>query len=272
MKRISVLLATRQRPDMLEKSIDSLLSNVSDSRNVEILLGVDNDDQETIDHIQNDDFQTKMQDTYNVDIQAVLFERLGYKNLHEYMNTLWAQANGEWLMLWNDDALMETKDWDLEIGKYDDKFALLKFNQVNHKHPYALFPVIPTDWCRLIGQFSLNAQNDAWLNLIAKPLGIIHNIPVDVVHDRFDLTGNNDDEIFRSREYAEGNPQDPKDLMHVNMIKTRDAIIHKIAWFCDRIGQKETTEYFNKVKTGEIDPFKDWATEREEAVGLGSGL
>ena len=22
--------------------------------------------------------------------------------------------------LWNDDAIMETKDWDLEIGKYDD--------------------------------------------------------------------------------------------------------------------------------------------------------
>ena len=42
------------------------------------------------------------------------------------------------------------------------------------------------DWCRLIGNFSLNAQNDAWLNLIAKPLGIIKDIPVDVVHDRFD--------------------------------------------------------------------------------------
>ena len=134
MKKISVLLATRSRPKMLEDSIDSLLSNVSDSTNVEILLGVDNDDQETIDFIQTEDFQNKMQDTYNADVQAILFDRLGYKNLHQYMNTLWGQASGEWLMLWNDDAIMQTQNWDLEIGKFDDEFVLLKFNKVNHVH------------------------------------------------------------------------------------------------------------------------------------------
>jgi len=272
MKKISVLLATRDRPEMLEASIDSLMINVSDSENVEILLGIDDDDKKTLEFVQTDEFQNKMQDEYNVDVQAVLFERMGYKNLHQYMNQLWGQANGEWLMLWNDDAIMETKDWDLEIGKFDDEFALLKFNQTNHMHPYALFPVIPTDWCRLIGHFSLNSQNDAWLNLIAKPLGIIRNIPVDVMHDRFDLTGNNNDEIFNSREYAEGNPEDPDDLMHENMVKSRDAIMHKISWYCDRIGQTEVAEYFSKVKTGEIDPFDDWKEIRDNSVGLGSGL
>lgn len=272
MKKISLLLATRQRLNMLDKSLDSLLTNISDTNNIEIMLGIDNDDQETLDFVQSEDFQNKMQEEYNVDVQAVLFDRLGYKNLHQYMNRLWGQASGEWLMLWNDDAIMETKDWDLEIGKFDNEFALLKFNQTNHKHPYALFPVIPTDWCRLIGTFSMNAQNDAWLNLIAKPLGIIKDIPVDVVHDRFDLTGNNDDDIFRTREYAEGNPQDPNDLMSENNIRMRDAIIHKIAWYCNRIGQTETSDYFDKVKAGEIDPFDDWKKIREESVGLGSGI
>lgn len=225
MKKISVLLATRDRPELLEKSIDSLLLNVSDSENVEILLGIDNDDEKTLEFVQTDAFQNKMQDEYNVDVQAVLFDRMGYKNLHQYMNMLWGQANGEWLMLWNDDAVMETKDWDLEIGKFDDDFALLKFNQTNHTHPYALFPVIPTDWCRLIGTFSLNSQNDAWLNLIAKPLGIVRNIPVDVLHDRFDLTGNNNDEIFNSREYAEGNPEDPQDLMPMRLPKRGNVLV-----------------------------------------------
>ena len=60
--------------------------------------------------------------------------------------------------------------------------------------------------------------------------------------------------------------------MNENMIKTRDAIIHKIAWYCDRIGQKDIAEYFNKVKTGEINPFEDWQKIKEESVGLGSGL
>ena len=107
MKKISVLLATRGRSKMLEKSIDSLMTNISDSENVEIMLGIDNDDQETLDFVQSDDFQNKMQDEYNVDVQAVLFDRLGYKNLHQYMNQLWGQANGEWLLLWNDDAIMQ---------------------------------------------------------------------------------------------------------------------------------------------------------------------
>ena len=60
--------------------------------------------------------------------------------------------------------------------------------------------------------------------------------------------------------------------MNENMIRTRDAIIHKIAWYCDRIGKKEVSEYFNKVKTGEINPFDDWQNIKENAVGLGSGL
>ena len=63
------------------------------------------------------------------------------------------------------------------------------------------------------------------------------------------ITGNNDDEIFRSREYAEGNPSDPKDLMSEQNIRIRDAIIHKMAWFCNRIGQTETSDYFDKVKS-----------------------
>ena len=52
MKKISVLLATRQRTELLDKSIDSLLSNVSNTDNVEIMLGIDNDDQETLDFVQ----------------------------------------------------------------------------------------------------------------------------------------------------------------------------------------------------------------------------
>ena len=79
MKKISLLLATRQRPEMLDKSLDSLLTNISDTSNIEIMLGIDNDDQETLDLVQSEDFQNKMQDEYNVDVQAVLFDRLGYK-------------------------------------------------------------------------------------------------------------------------------------------------------------------------------------------------
>ena len=35
-------------------------------------------------------------------------------------------------------------------------------------------------------------------------------------------------------------------------IRIRDAIIHKMAK-CNRIGQTETSDYFDKIKAGEID-------------------
>ena len=60
--------------------------------------------------------------------------------------------------------------------------------------------------------------------------------------------------------------------MHENMVKSRDAVMHKIAWYCDRIGKTEVGEYFTKVKSGEIDPFDDWKEIRDKAVGMGSGL
>ena len=56
------------------------------------------------------------------------------------------------------------------------------------------------------------------------------------------------------------------------MIKTRDAIIHKIAWYCNRIGQTETSDYFEKVKSGKVDPFAEWHEIRKNADGLGSGI
>jgi hypothetical protein len=40
----------------------------------------------------------------------------GYDSLHEYYNELASKATGDWLMLWNDDAVMETEGWDEKIG------------------------------------------------------------------------------------------------------------------------------------------------------------
>ena len=64
---------------------------------------------------------------------------------------MWTQASGEWLMLWNDDAIMETKDWDLEIGKYDDECSLLKFNPNNpntthYAHYFRYRRLVQTNW------------------------------------------------------------------------------------------------------------------------------
>ena len=44
---ISILLATRKRKHLLEKSINSLLQKAKDSTKIEIIFGIDEDDVES---------------------------------------------------------------------------------------------------------------------------------------------------------------------------------------------------------------------------------
>ena len=45
------------------------------------------------------------------------------------------------------------------------------------------------------------------------------------------------DEIFKSRVYKEGNPKEEGDLHHQKMINSRFADASKLAWYLDKIGQ-----------------------------------
>jgi hypothetical protein len=125
----------------------------------------------------------------------------------------------------------------------------------NHDgHPYAIFPIVPRDWYTLIDHLSQNAQNDAWLSHIAYMLDIFERIDVEFIHDRADITGNNDDPTFQNRKYMEGNPSDPKDFGHPGMQQARVATAYKIAWFLNRIGQH--SDWWDGVVAGTQDPFE----------------
>jgi hypothetical protein len=52
-------------------------------------------------------------------------------------------------------------------------------------------------------------------------LDIVTTIPVMIEHERFDLTGKNDDDVFRNRPMLEGNPQHPRDFNHITWRKRR---------------------------------------------------
>ena len=117
---------------------------------------------------------------------------------------------------------------------------------------------------------SQNAQNDAWLSHIAYMLDIFERIDVEFIHDRADITGNNDDETFQNRKYMEGNPDDPRDFGHPDMQNARVRSAYKISWFLEKIGQK--SEFWERVKTGDQDPFEKmvWAEGVKGAGQLSS--
>lgn len=257
-KKISVILPTRGRTEVLKKSIMTLVDNAKDPQSFEILLGLDEDDNKIIDYIKSD--IAPILQTQKIETRANIFKPLGYENLHTYVNTLAGNANGDWIFFWNDDCLMETENWDEVISSYTGEFKLLAPKDNHEGHPYAILPIVPRDWFILIGHLSQNAQNDAWLSHIAYMLDIFERIDVSFIHDRADITGNNNDETFKNRKYMEGNPENPGDFGHPDMQNARVATAHKIAWFMEKTGIGDLT-WWNNVKEGKQNPFEKmvWA-------------
>jgi hypothetical protein len=189
-----------------------------------------------------------------VECKANVFKPIGYENLHHYINHLASVATGEWLFFWNDDGIMVTEGWDEVIDSYTGEFKLLAPRDNHNGHPYAIFPIVPKDWYNLMDHLSQNAQNDAWLSHIAYMLDIFERIDVEFIHDRADMTGNNDDETFRNRKYMEGNPEDPRDFGHPDMQHARVRSVNKIAWYLEKIGQP--SQWWKDVLAGQQDPFE----------------
>lgn len=254
---ISVLLPTRGRREVLKSSLESLISKAKDPEKLELLLGIDEDDEGAREYIEKE--IAPMLRERKVECRANIFKPLGYENLHVYVNTLAGSASGDWLFFWNDDGVMVTEGWDEVIRSYTGQFKLLAPHDNHNGHPYAIFPIVPRDWFMLLDHLSQNAQNDAWLSHIAYMLDIFERIDVEFIHDRADITGNNNDPTFQNRKYMEGNPSDPKDFGHPSMQQARVATAYKLAWFLDRIGQHST--WWDNVVAGKQDPFEKmkWA-------------
>lgn len=181
---ISVLLPSRDRPVSLEKSVRSLRTHAEHPERLEILVACDPDDALTAMTAQA------------CGTTAVEFpERFGYHQLHRYVNALAAQASGDWLLLWNDDALMTTAGWDTVLASYDHTTPLvLSLASTGYGHALCCFPAASRALYERLGHLSQSPHIDTWLQDIGRATGRLREVPVHVHHDRFDLTGGHDDQ------------------------------------------------------------------------------
>lgn len=249
--KISILLATRKRTDMLKNSLASLINLASDPNNLEIMLAFDNDDEETFSWVE-ENVLTDLDDK-GVSYTCMSFDRLGYIRLNEYYNTLALEADGDWLFFWGDDAIMETQDWDKEVIAYTGKFRVLR--ALTHKcHPLAIFPIVPKKWVDMFGYFSAHQLNDNWVSQVAYIADVMETIQIDIEHDRFDLTGNNNDENFQNRPMLEGNPNDPRDFHHVNWSLHRLKDAQTITDYRESLG--EDVSFYKNIIAGKQDPWE----------------
>ena len=249
--KIAVLLPTRGRSAALERSVKSLYELADNPDSIQLMLGFDDDDTDGVAAFQ--ELLQPWLDEQDISYTAMTFEPLGYTRLNEYVNRLALESDSDWLVFWNDDAYMETQGWDTVIAEHTGEFKLLAFHTHND-HPYSIFPIAPRDWLNLMGYLSPHQISDGWLSQTAYLLGIWERIPVDVVHDRHDLTGNNGDETFHNRIMFEGNPNDPRDFHHADWNSRRLVECAKIAAYMDSRGLDTT--WWESVRTGKQDPWE----------------
>ena len=249
--KVSLLLPTRGRTEALRRSILSTVNNADDVNSFQVMIGFDDDDTKTIDYFTQE-LQLEL-DELGVNYQAHVFAPMGYIRLNEYVNGLAKHSDADWLVFWNDDAVMETPGWDTVIANHTGEFKVLAFHTHND-HPYSIFPIVPKEWFKLFGYLSPHQISDAWISQQAYCLDIWKRIEVNVTHDRFDLTGNNKDEIFEKRPMLEGNPTDPRDFHNKAWHDRRIADLKKLGAYMESRGL--SIEFTKAIFTGKQDPWE----------------
>lgn len=175
---VSVLMPSRGRFELAKKAAESL----GNGQDYELLVAIDYDDPQFEQY-------TKW---FN---GCLVMERLGYGGLHHYYNDLAETAGGDWLMLWNDDAIMETEGWTDIISEYDHTRPQV-LNVWQKDTPDNLFPLISRKWYEIVGHFSLNTHADSWVQQIGERLNIQVSVPgIKITHQGEDLHDQTHNEV-----------------------------------------------------------------------------
>lgn len=169
---ISLLLPTRNRVNSLKDAIHSAITMADDPSQVEILLRVDTDDRATIDALPTLPFQNNIK-------YIVGDRRGGYSSIHEFQTELCKISSGEWLMIYSDDSLIDTKNWDLLFRPYHTELPFALFHQ---GRDFYTFPCINRAWFNITGIFSRTVYSDGYVWYIAERTGTYAKIPINFVH------------------------------------------------------------------------------------------
>ena len=198
---LSVLIPTRNRIDLVKRSVKSLLEKSNMSSDIEILIVHDDDDVISKNYFSSTDW-TDLIRPYGALFRVFSVPRWGYRRLNEYYNFLAQNSQSEWLLIWNDDALMETDHWDDIVRDNREWRMLLHINCVNLVMNCSIFPLFHRDWIELFGVVSPINHPDSWISEICWHAKARRVVPIDTFHDRADLTGNNKDETYYERDYS----------------------------------------------------------------------
>lgn len=175
MKVLSLLCPTRERPDLVERYIQSINNTATYPERCEVLLYVDNDDPKFESYIKVCD-KTRSETPLK---RIGLFTGLR-KSISISWNDLAEQSLGDILIMGNDDLVFITKNWDVileqESNSFSDDIYCLFFHDTVHNNPtFCAFPMVSRKWYETLGYFTpgvFNFQyNDTWISDLADRIG-----------------------------------------------------------------------------------------------------
>jgi len=191
---ISALLPTRGRPDSLRRSIESLVARADYPHRLEIAVALDPDDPYA------DAAREVVMATKASFLVWTAPERYGYSQLHRYFNALAKAAAGDWLLLWNDDAVMTSDGWDTAIENLPSHVIVADCWCPPHSPWLITFPAVRRWAVEALGEFSAHTCHcDTYYEIIGRALsgGTEQVMGATVFHDRNDLTGGHNDTTWR---------------------------------------------------------------------------
>lgn len=160
---VSIVLTTRGRPALACQAIDSLYSLAVRKDKLEFLFRVDSDDEDSV-HIC-------AQLVERLPNASLIVEQrgMGYLVMHQWYNRLIKMARGDWLMLWNDDALMQTDKWDevlegtlVQFWHQCPDIAYIHAPTMDRLYAYEFF-FLRRKVFELLGRLSLSPHADNWV-------------------------------------------------------------------------------------------------------------
>jgi len=198
--KISVIIATRGRPDSLSSTIKSILITAT-TPDVEIVVYVDDDDIPTIECCKSFN---------NSSLKVITGPRPHI--IAEAYNIAYEHCTGEIIMVCCDDIRFETVGWNQlvsnEFNKIDDRIAIV-YGDDGFKHEKkATLPFMHQNWIEVVGYvlppYFVRENGDRWLTDVSRLIGRCIYLPE--MHIRHELSTQRDKTDIERREMSKINP------------------------------------------------------------------
>lgn len=146
-----MILSTRKNIENSTKLIRSFFDTSSGETELEVLLGLDDDD----------DTRFELMETFGSDnrISFTVMPRVGYFGLSKFFSVLAEKSTGSLLIIATDRSLFVTQDWDKTLLPYEKKFIVTSpsviWNEdgiVDQLRSGIMVPIVSRKWYDVLGK------------------------------------------------------------------------------------------------------------------------